>query len=93
MDRNRLKNLEDKAELLKALAHPVRLCIIEGLMQNKCNVTKIQTCLGLPQSTISQHIGVLKAKGILKGERRGLEICYEVVNEEAKKILEILLQK
>jgi len=93
MDKNRLKNLEEKAELLKALAHPVRLCIIEGLMQNKCNVTKIQTCLGLPQSTVSQHIAILKSKGILKGERNGLEICYEVVNDDVRKIMEILLEK
>lgn len=47
---------EGMAELLKALAHPVRLCIVKGLMDKKCNVTHMQDCLELPQSTISQHI-------------------------------------
>lgn len=82
---------EEKAEVLKALAHPIRLCIVAGLLENQCNVTKMQNCLNLPQSTVSQHLGVLKAKGIIKGQRNGLEICYCVVNEDVKKIIQILL--
>jgi ArsR family transcriptional regulator len=39
-----------KSELLKALAHPIRLCIVKGLMENKSNVTNIQECLDLPRS-------------------------------------------
>lgn len=85
-----LKNYDDKVEILKALAHPVRLCIVKGLLDKKCNVTHMQECLQLPQSTISQHIGILRSKGIIKGERSGLEITYSVVNEDAKKIIEAL---
>jgi ArsR family transcriptional regulator len=81
---------ESMAELLKALAHPVRLCIVKGLMDKKCNVTHMQDCLELPQSTISQHIGILRAKGIIKGERNGLEITYSVVSEDVKKIINAL---
>ncbi|MBM7582403.1 ArsR family transcriptional regulator [Caldicoprobacter guelmensis] len=82
---------QQKAELLKALGHPVRLCIVHGLMHKTCNVSGIQECLKLPQSTISQHLGILKARGIIKGERRGVEIKYSVVNEEALKIVKVLL--
>jgi DNA-binding transcriptional ArsR family regulator len=58
------------------------LCIVKGLIDNKCNVTKIQECMELPQSTISQHLAKLKAAGIISGERNGLEICYSVVDNE-----------
>lgn len=87
------KNYEEKAEMLKALSHPHRLCIIKGLMDNKCNVTKIQECLGLPQSTVSQHLAKLKAAGIIVGERKGLEVCYSVVNDEIMNIIKILFEK
>ena len=79
-----------KSELLKALAHPIRLCIVKGLMEKESNVTNIQECLDLPQSTVSQHLFKLKAAGIIKGERNGLEISYQVINEEARKIIKIL---
>jgi len=79
-----------KSELLKALAHPTRLCIVKGLMEKESNVTNIHECLDLPQSTVSQHLFKLKAAGIIKGERKGLEIPYQVINDNIKKIVKIL---
>lgn len=79
-----------KSELLKALAHPIRLCIVKGLIEKESNVTNIQECLDLPQSTVSQHLFKLKAAGIIKGERNGLEISYQVINEDIKKIINML---
>ncbi len=87
-----LKKYDKKAEKLKALAHPHRLCIIKGLIEGGCNVTKIQECLGLPQSTVSQHLAKLKSAGIIDGERNGLEICYSVVDEEIISIAKLLLK-
>ncbi|MDK2800193.1 MAG: hypothetical protein PWP27_285 [Clostridiales bacterium] len=84
------KDYYEKSEILKAIAHPVRLCIVRGLIDNQCNVTKMQECLNLPQSTVSQHLTKLKAAGIIEGKRNGLEICYKVVNEDVKKIIEAL---
>ncbi len=78
---------DDKAEKLKALAHPHRLCIVKGLINNSCNVTKIQECLELPQSTVSQHLAKLKSAGIIEGTRKGLEICYSVVDEDVINII------
>lgn len=83
--------LERKAEILKALAHPARLCIASNLyFKGKCNVTGIQHCMDMPQSTISQHLSKLKAAGIIKGARNGLEIEYDVINEDAIAILNAL---
>jgi ArsR family transcriptional regulator len=59
-------------------------------MEKESNVTNIQECLDLPQSTVSQHLFKLKAAGIIKGERNGLEISYQVINEDIRKIIKIL---
>jgi len=89
---NDFKIYEKNAEKIKVLAHPHRLCIVKGLIENKCNVTKIQECLGLPQSTVSQHLAKLKSAGIIDGERKGLEVCYRVVDEDIISITKILLK-
>ena len=93
MDSN-YKQYEDVAEFLKVLAHPVRLCIVKNLLEKgSCNVTNMHSCLGMPQSTISQHLQKLKSIGIIKGERNGLEISYEVVDKRVEKIINALLDK
>lgn len=77
------KILVHKAEVLKAVAHPARLCIISCLMQtNGCNVTELQRQLDLPQSTISQHVSKLKSQGIIEGDRNGVEIGYRIVDQD-----------
>jgi len=82
--------LSSQAELLKALGHPTRFCIVEGLLKGACNVSKMVECLNVPQPTISQHLNVLKAAGIIKGERKATEVCYSVVDEKAKKVVALL---
>jgi ArsR family transcriptional regulator len=86
------KLYEDAAKKLKILAHPYRLCIIKGLLDGGCNVSKIQACLQNPQSTVSQHLGKLKDAGIIEGKRKGTEICYQVVDEESAKLIELLVK-
>lgn len=71
------------AELLKVLAHPVRICIVKGLLEKgECNVSHMQNCLDMPQSTISQHLQKLKSAGIIEGDRNGLQINYHVSNKK-----------
>ncbi|HAR64019.1 MAG: transcriptional regulator [Candidatus Margulisiibacteriota bacterium] len=83
-------NFEEQANILKALGHPTRLRIVKGICENGCNVSRMVEGLGMPQATVSQHLGVLRASGIIKGEKRGLEICYRIINEKVKKILEVM---
>ncbi|AKN29529.1 transcriptional regulator [Clostridium carboxidivorans P7] len=83
----------ESAELLKVLAHPVRLCIVKGLLENGgCNVSHMQDCLQVPQSTISQHLQKLRAVGIVEGKRNGLEIYYSVSNEKAVRLIKELFK-
>ena len=80
--------LEEEANLLKALAHPVRLVIVKGLMSEEgCNVSEMQQCLNIPQSTLSQHLAKLREANILSSERNGLERNYYVVNKKVKDII------
>lgn len=85
------EKLESTAELLKVIAHPIRLCIVNGLyIEGGCNVSHMQECLDIPQSTVSQHLSKLKAAGIIKGTKSGTEITYELVNEKIKQILKVM---
>ncbi len=82
---------ENRAEILKALSHPARLCIVKGLIEyGESNVMNMQNCLQVPQSTISQHLSVLKSSGIIKGRRKGLEIYYSVKNDIVRDIVGML---
>ncbi|MFW5996351.1 MAG: ArsR/SmtB family transcription factor [Halanaerobiaceae bacterium] len=80
-----------KAEILKALGHPVRLCIVRGLLQEEgCNVSKMQDCLDIPQSTLSQHLARLRNLGLIRGERDGVRKNYYVTSREAEEIIRVL---
>ncbi|ACT03508.1 ArsR/SmtB family transcription factor [Paenibacillus sp. JDR-2] len=85
---NNFKAYDDVAEMLKALAHPVRLCIVKGLLQKgRCNVSFMQECLDLPQSTVSQHLQKLRSAGIVAAERSGLEIHYTIASPKIAKLI------
>lgn len=91
---NNFKAYEEAAEVLKALAHPVRLCIVRGLIQKQeCNVSYMQECLDLPQSTVSQHLQKLRTMGIVVAERNGLEVNYSIANEKIKQLVSIILEE
>jgi len=88
----RLEQIGDKADMLKAISHPVRLCMIRGLINEPgCNVKKIKGCLEMPQSTISQHLAKLKSAGIVEGVRNGLEVNYFVIDEDAINVVNCIL--
>ncbi|MHB9154243.1 MAG: ArsR/SmtB family transcription factor [Endomicrobiales bacterium] len=86
-----LFDFEKNSGLLKALGHPVRLRIVLGLLENEeCNVNKIVENLGIPQSTASQHLGVLRSRGIIVPRKEGVKTCYRVVDERVKEIIAVL---
>ncbi|MBN1410152.1 MAG: winged helix-turn-helix transcriptional regulator [Spirochaetales bacterium] len=75
----------------KALGHPVRLRIVEGLANGKeCNVNTMVENMNLPQSTVSQHLGILKNQGIVAYRKNGVETCYFIADTRVKKILKDL---
>lgn len=71
------------ATLIKALAHPARIAIIEYLIKvDTCICGDIVNELPLAQPTISQHLKELKNAGLIKGNVEGNSICY-CINEKA----------
>ena len=65
------------AIMLKALAHPARIAILQQIMQaNACICGDLVNELGLAQATISQHLKELKTAGIIQGTIEGVSVCY-----------------
>jgi len=84
--------LTQKAEILKNLAHTVRLCILVKLHRDgPTNVGGLQGCLDVAQPTISQHLAKLKSSGIVRAERNGNEMIYRISDESIHRIIEALL--
>lgn len=85
---NRFERYEEASSFMKAIAHPVRICIIMGLSRKKlCNVTDMKCQLDLPQSTVSTHLAVLREHGILEPVRQGTEIYYRLKDNRAVDML------
>ncbi|BCA37131.1 MULTISPECIES: ArsR/SmtB family transcription factor [Bacillus cereus group] len=81
---------EEDVEILKIMAHPIRLRIVNELSKhNTFNVSQLTKVLEIPQSTVSQHLSKMKGK-VLKAERKGLEIYYSIRNNKATQIVGIL---
>ena len=67
-----------RAAVLKALAHPVRLFIVDRLESRPHCVCEFTALVGLDQSTVSKHLSVLRSAGIVGDEKRGREIWYSL---------------
>ena len=78
------------SDLLKAIGHPIRLRILQGLIKDECNVNGIVRSLGIAQSTISQHLAILRTRKIIKARKEGTKICYSVVDEKIREIISLL---
>ena len=88
---NRTIDFEKESGKLKALGHPIRLKMIIGLIQHdECNVNKMVDELKIPQSTVSQHLGILKSRGIIIPRKEGVKTCYSVVDRKVIEIVKIL---
>lgn len=90
MEFSKARAYDEEAEILKVLGHPVRLKIAAGLCTRECNVKNIWECLGLPQATVSQHLALLKKKGVISGKREGTEVHYSVTNASVQRIIRAL---
>ena len=65
------------ATMLKALAHPARIAILEHIIKaNACICGDLVNELGLAQATISQHLKELKNAGLIQGTIEGVSVCY-----------------
>ncbi|WP_257209504.1 ArsR/SmtB family transcription factor [Bacillus toyonensis] len=71
--------LERVAEVVRALAHPVRLQIVHQIIKKtSLNVSELQRYFAIPQPTVSQYLGKLKLHKVVASERKGLEVFYRI---------------
>jgi ArsR family transcriptional regulator, virulence genes transcriptional regulator len=82
------ERLEKAANMLKAIAHPIRISIVQCLEDGKMRtVSEIHKQLGIEQSTASHHLGILKDKNVLGSKREGKNTRYFLKHENLKIIL------
>ena len=67
-----------RAEVIKALAHPSRVLIAESLLEGERCVCELQEIVGADMSTVSKHLTVMRSAGLLVSEKRGLNIYYQL---------------
>ncbi|MFA6242221.1 MAG: metalloregulator ArsR/SmtB family transcription factor [Candidatus Hydrogenedentales bacterium] len=65
-----------RAQIFKALGHPVRLFMVEELSKGERCVCELAEMVGMDMSTVSRHLTVLKTAGIVKDDKRGLQVFY-----------------
>ncbi|KOS30475.1 ArsR family transcriptional regulator [Bacillus anthracis] len=85
---------EEDVEILKIMAHPMRLQLVMELKQREtCNVTQLTEILNIPQSTVSQHLSKIKQNKVVRAERRGLEMYYQIHNDKVSEVGKTLLSE
>lgn len=78
MNQQRKNHLGARARVLKALAHPTRLFIIEELDKEERCVCDLTTMIGADVSTVSKHLSVLRQAGIVLDDKRGNQVFYRL---------------
>ena len=70
--------LERRTTVMKALAHPNRLLMVEALSPGERCVCDLQELVGADLSTVSKHLSLLKAAGVVRSEKRGQQVFYRL---------------
>lgn len=76
-----------KADFLRALSHPVRLQIIEYLKTGEVSVGRLVQELGVEQSSLSRHLGVLRELGVLEARQERTSVYYKLHDHDIFKVL------
>ncbi len=84
------KLTQNKAGILKAMAHPTRINILESLREGERCVCEIIELVDTEQSNTSQHLAQLKKMGIISSRKDGLKVIYKVNNREIFSLLDLL---
>ena len=78
MDEKTTRKYQKRARVIKALAHPSRLYIVDRLAEREFCVNELTALVGVDMSTISRHLAVLKNAGVVRDSKRGASIYYSL---------------
>lgn len=87
-----LQMLEDAAACLKVMAHPVRLRIVDILMQGEFPVHEIAELCGVQQHQVCEHLRLMQNCGLLKSKRRGRTVYYQITSPQLPGLLNCIKQ-
>jgi ArsR family transcriptional regulator, arsenate/arsenite/antimonite-responsive transcriptional repressor len=76
MEKKTLKRFEARARIMKALAHPTRLFIVDQLAAHEFCVNELTAMIGCDMSTMSKHLSILRNAGVVVDEKRGACIYF-----------------
>ncbi len=72
--------LQRRANILKALAHPSRLMMVDELSKGERCVCELRELVGADMSTVSKHLTLLKKAGLVESDKRGLQVFYKLLS-------------
>ncbi|MCL5997247.1 MAG: metalloregulator ArsR/SmtB family transcription factor [Chloroflexi bacterium] len=78
-----------KAEFFKALAHPIRIAILELLRAGEMSVNELQTKLEIESSSVSQQLAVLRSRNIVETRKEGTTVHYRVRDPQVFELLDV----
>lgn len=78
MDDRTKTRYDAKARIIKAMAHPTRLFLVDELSRQSRCVCELTALVGADISTVSKHLAILKSVGIVEDEKRGLQVWYSL---------------
>ena len=81
-----------KAAFFRALAHPIRIRILEVLVRGEHSVQELQDTLGLEQPVVSQQLAVLRANNIVSGKKEGVSVRYALRDQLVAGLLDVARQ-
>jgi len=87
---HRQEHIEQASRALKAMAHPLRLKILCLLGNQELSVQDIVDCVGTSQSNISQHLAILREKGVLRTRRDANRVFYRVSDERTLTLISMM---
>jgi len=86
-------SLESAAECLRTIAHPCRLRMIEVLLKEERSVGELSDACGIPSHMASEHLRILKDRGLLKSRRQGRKVFYGVTEPMLANIINCVGRK
>ena len=78
MDNKTKARFEARAKIIKAMAHPTRLFVIDELSREEKCVCELTAMVGVDISTVSKHLAILKGAGLVVDEKRGVQVFYKL---------------
>jgi DNA-binding transcriptional ArsR family regulator len=86
----KVEHIEQASRALKAMAHPLRLKILCVLGDEEISVQEIVDCVGTSQSNISQHLAILREKGVLRTRKDANRVYYRIGDERTLTLISMM---